>query len=166
MIRRLTPRAAAAAIALCAAGSPLPALAQTPAEVAETAAAYCGNLANDAADARFQRQVNRLKEVEADIEGRLAALEEKRVEVEDWLKRRELFLARAEESLVAIYSGMRPDAASAQLAVMDELTAAALIAKVNPRTASAILNEMAAEKAARIATIMTGLSRTRQGHDA
>jgi flagellar motility protein MotE (MotC chaperone) len=159
MIRRLITLALPTALAL----STAPALAQSQADLAATAATYCGNLADEAADARFQRQVNRLKEVQAEIDSRLAALEEKRVEVQTWLERRETFLARAEESLVSIYSGMRPDAASAQLAAMDELTAAALIAKVNPRTASAILNEMEADKAARIATIMAGLSRTRGG---
>jgi flagellar motility protein MotE (MotC chaperone) len=160
MTRRLSTLTAGAALVAAAALVPAAPHAQSAVGGEDTAAAYCGNLADAAQDARFQRQLTRLKEMQSDIDGRLAALEEKRVEVEDWLKRRELFLARAEESLIAIYSGMRPEAASAQLAAMDEFTAAAVIAKVSPRTASAILNEMAADKAARIATIMAGLSRT------
>ncbi|WP_108662714.1 MotE family protein [Acuticoccus kandeliae] len=137
---------------------PLIAAAQ-PQPVDETAIAYCTNLADEAADARFARKLATLQEAEQKVEARLQALEKKRAEYEEWLSRREKFLRLAEEGLVSIYSGMRPDAASAQLAVMDELTAAAVIAKVSPRTASAILNEMEPKKAARIASIMAGLSR-------
>ncbi|MCF3932468.1 MotE family protein [Acuticoccus sp. M5D2P5] len=125
----------------------------------DTAFAYCTNLADEAADARFARKLAALEAAEAKVADRLAALETKRAEYEDWLARRERFLRLAEDSLVSIYSAMRPDAASAQLAEMNELTAAAVIAKVTPRTASAILNEMEPKKAARIASIMAGLSR-------
>ena len=87
------------------------------------------------------------------------ALETKRAEYEDWLERRQRFLERAQQNLVSIYSGMQPEAASEQLAAMDELTAAAIVAKLSPRAASAVLGEMQTEKAARIATIMSGLAR-------
>jgi flagellar motility protein MotE (MotC chaperone) len=125
----------------------------------EAALAYCTNLADDAADARFALQLSRLRAAEEAIEERLATLEEKRAEYEEWLERRRQFMELAEQNLVAIYEGMRPDAASEQLAEMNEFTAAAVISKVPPRTASAILNEMEAEKAARLAAIMTGLTR-------
>lgn len=128
----------------------------------ETAAAYCTNLADAAADARFALKLARLREAESAIEERLAALEAKRAEYEDWLSKREQFLSLAEDGLVAIYSGMRPDAASEQLAEMDEITAAAVLAKVQPRIASAILNEMRAPKAARLATIVAGMSRNEE----
>lgn len=129
----------------------------------DTALAYCSNLADAAQDARYARKLARLQAAEARIEERLAALEEKRAQTEDWLTRRQAFLARAEASLVDIYAGMRPEAASEQLAEMDDFTAAAVIAKVAPRAASAILNEMEPRKAARIASIMAGLSRTESG---
>ncbi|MBJ3778683.1 MotE family protein [Acuticoccus mangrovi] len=138
---------------------PVTALAQSRDGGADTAIAYCTNLADEAADARYQRKLARLEEVERQIEARLQALEAKRADYQAWLERRQKFLALAEDSLVSIYAGMRPDAASAQLAAMNELQAAALIAKVTPRTASAILNEMDPQKAARIASIMAGLSR-------
>ncbi|MEM9223581.1 MAG: MotE family protein [Pseudomonadota bacterium] len=131
----------------------------SPPDGVDTAIAYCTNLADEAADARVARQAEKLRQLEQAIEERLGALEEKRAEYQDWLKRREDFLDRAQASLVSIYSGMRPDAASEQLAAMNELTAASIVAKLSPRAASAVLNEMAADKAARLATIIAGLSR-------
>ena len=136
----LCARAAALALAAAFALLPTPAPAQDGA--AEAALAYCTNLADDAADARFALQLSRLQAAEAAIEERLAELEIRRAEYEEWLDRRRRFMDLAEENLVAIYSGMRPDAASEQLAEMNEFTAAAVIARVAPRTASAILNEI------------------------
>ena len=165
-ITRATVLGVASMLALGASTHPPFAQAQTvPISLddgADTAAAYCSNLADEANDARFARKLARLKEAEAKIDDRLLALERKRAEYEEWLKRREDFLAMAHESLVAIYSGMRPDAASEQLAAMGEITAAAVIARIEPRTASAILNEMETTKAARLASIMAGMSRTEE----
>lgn len=160
----MTPTHKAGAMALALALLATPALApsaraQSSDDGTAAAAAYCTNLADEAGDARFARKLARLQEAEEKVNTRLQALEAKRAEYEDWLTRRETFLKLAEENLVAIYAGMRPDAASAQLAEMNELQAAAVIAKVSPRTAAAILNEMEAGKAARIAAIMAGLSR-------
>ena len=126
---------------------------------ADTARAYCTNLADEAEDARYAHKLARLQEAEAKVEERLLALEAKRREYEEWLTRRERFMTLAQENLVAIYAGMRPDAASEQLAAMDELTAAAVMARIAPRTASSILNEMDVKKAARLASIMAGLAR-------
>lgn len=119
---------------------------------------YCNNIVDAAADARFARQAAALAALEQDIEVRLTQLEAKRAEYQDWLDRREKFLKTAEEGLIAIYTQMKPDAASAQLSVMDEMTAAAIISKLTPRTASAILNEMNPAKAAALTNIMAGLS--------
>lgn len=129
-----------------------------PRDGLDTALAYCTNLSDAAADARFAHKAAKLAELEAQVDARLAALEEKRAEYQEWLQKRERFLGMARESLVSIYSGMRPDAASEQLAAMDELTAAAIVARLAPRTASAVLNEMATEKAARLASIMAGMT--------
>ena len=51
---------------------------------------------------------------------------------------------------IAIYVHMKPDAAASQLAVMDDATAAAVIAKLPPRVAGPILNEMEAPRAAHL----------------
>jgi flagellar motility protein MotE (MotC chaperone) len=44
----------------------------------------------------------------------------------EWVKRREEFLKKADQSVVAIYSQMRPDAASQQIAAMNPEAAAAI----------------------------------------
>ena len=156
-------------VALVAAAAPSFAASPGPAAAAETPSAaplldsaqsdverYCTAIADAAADAHFAWQAKRLAELQTEIEERIAALEAKRAEYEEWLQRREESLAKAEESVVAIYARMRPDAAAVQLARMDEETAAAVLSKLNSRLASAILNEMDPERAARLTSSMSG----------
>ena len=123
----------------------------------DNASLYCRNIANAAADARYARQAAALTALEKDLDDRIAKLDAKRAEYEDWVKRREDFLAKADGSVVAIYSQMRPDAAAKQIAVMDAEAAAAILSKLSPRTASAILNEMDAATAANLTNVMAGL---------
>lgn len=123
----------------------------------DNASQYCRNIASAAADARYARQADALAAMEKELDDRIAKLEAKRAEYEDWVKRRQDFLDKADTAVVAIYSQMRPDAAAQQIAVMDPEAAAAILAKLNPRTASAILNEMAAPIAAQLTNVMTGL---------
>jgi flagellar motility protein MotE (MotC chaperone) len=91
------------------------------------------------------------------LEQRTAELERKKTEYEEWVKRREDFLKKADESVVAIYSQMRPDAASQQIAAMNPEAAAAILAKLNTRIASAILNEMNPTTAAQLTNAMAGI---------
>ncbi len=156
-----------------AAAPAAPVVTATPAPVAvaadeplDNAAAYCRNIANPAADARYARQVDALTSLRKDIEDRLAALEKKRGEYEEWVKKREDFMAKADTAVVAIYSQMRPDAAAAQIAVMEPDAAAAILAKLSPRTASAILNEMDAQTAAYLTNVMAGLPIAKPGSEA
>jgi flagellar motility protein MotE (MotC chaperone) len=116
---------------------------------------YCANIADAAADARFAWQKQTLAGLEKEIEERIKVLERKRAEYEEWLRRRNEFLAKADESIVAIYSRMRPDAAALQLANMNDETAAAILAKLNPRNASAVLNEMEPARAAQLTNLLT-----------
>ncbi|BAU89249.1 MgtE intracellular region [Methylorubrum populi] len=116
---------------------------------------YCANIADAAADARFAWQKEQLAAMERQVEERIKLLEEKRAEYEVWLKRRNEFLAKADESVVAVYAKMRPDAAALQLANMPDEAAAALLTKLNARTASAILSEMEAARAANLARAMS-----------
>lgn len=124
----------------------------------QNAALYCQNIAQAAADARFARQANALTALQAEIDKRVKALEEKKAELEKWLGLREDFLRKADESIVAIITQMRPDAAALQLALMNEHAAAAILVKLTPRAASAILNEMQPASAARLTTTMAGMS--------
>ena len=144
------------------AAKPVPAVAAAPAADAppqpeDNASQYCRNIANPAADARYARQVDSLTALEKEIDDRIARLEAKRAEYEEWVKKREEMMSKADEAVVAIYSQMRPDAASQQIAAMEEAAAAAILAKLSPRIASAILNEMDAATAARLTNVMAGL---------
>jgi len=120
---------------------------------------YCENVRQGAADARVAWQARALQEMEARIEGRLAELAAQRQEFEAWLARRESFLKRAEEGVVNIYSRMNAEAAAAQLSAMDQATASAIIVKLAPRQAGAILNEMEPGRAAQLARQAAGTAR-------
>lgn len=125
----------------------------------ENALQYCSSIVNAAADARFARQKEALAAMEKQIQERIAQLEAKRTEYQDWLQRREAFLKKADETLVQVMSQMRPDAAAAQLTAMSEDSAAAVLSKLSPRVASAVLNEMDPARAARLTATMVGISR-------
>ncbi len=125
-----------------------------PQPVSENAR-YCGNIADAAADARFVLQKEALARMEGEIEGRLKVLEAKRAEYEVWLRRRQDVLEKADDTVVKIYSGMRPDAAAVQIAAMENEVAAGILAKLKARTSSAILNEMEPARAAQLANAIT-----------
>jgi hypothetical protein len=87
---------------------------------------------------------------------KIAELDAKETEVRDWVVKREQLLAKAAESLTSIYAKMKPEAASAQLQVMDDDTAAALLLKLKPSVASAVMGEMDPLRAARLSDLLTG----------
>lgn len=117
---------------------------------------YCTNIRDAAADARLAWQLEALRKLEKQVEQRIADLDSRQAEFEEWLRRREEFVARAKQNLVAVYSNMRPDAAAQQLAILDDEKAASVLANLVPRSASAILNEMDPERAAQLALAMAG----------
>jgi flagellar motility protein MotE (MotC chaperone) len=120
---------------------------------------FCSNIADAARDRRYALQARELQRLQSDIDRRIEALEAKRAEYEDWLKRREEFLARAEENVVQIYSRMRPDAAAERLAEVRAELAAAILMKLDPRQAGVILNEMERKAAATVTGIMASAAR-------
>lgn len=122
-------------------------------------ARFCSNITDAALDARVAWQLKELESAEAKLKQRIAELEEKRAEYESWLKLREDFLKKAEESVVEIYSRMNPEAAALQIASMADDTAAAVLAKLRVRNASAILNEMEPARAAHLANTLAGMRR-------
>ncbi|MEQ8824485.1 MAG: MotE family protein [Filomicrobium sp.] len=120
---------------------------------------YCQAVGDIATDARFAWQAGQLKKLAKELDDRRAILEERIAELKSWVERRDQFVELGTESLVKIFQSMRPDAASQQLSSVDEMTAAAIITKLKPRTASSILNEMETEKAARLASTIAGVAR-------
>lgn len=117
---------------------------------------YCTNIRDSAADARIARQTEALRLVEEEIERRILVLNQQQARFEEWLQRREAFLARTQDSLVAVYANMRPDAAASQLTILDAETSASILANLQPRIASAILNEMEPQRAAQLVLAMAG----------
>lgn len=120
---------------------------------------FCSNIADAARDRRYALQAEELKQLQGEVDKRIRALEDKRAEYETWLKRRELFLARAEESVVSIYAGMKPDAAAERLAMVETDLAAAILMKLDARKASVILNEMNQKAAAILTSVMASAAR-------
>ena len=120
---------------------------------------FCSNIADAARDRRYSLQAAELKKLQDDVDARIKALEAKRSEYELWLKRREVFLARAEEGIVKIYGDMKPDAAAERLAAVKPELAAAILMKLDPRKAGVILNEMETKAAATLTGVMASAAR-------
>jgi flagellar motility protein MotE (MotC chaperone) len=51
---------------------------------------------------------------------------------------------------------MQPETAATQIAAMDDQMAAAILGKLKPGMAGAILNEMEAERASKLAVVLSG----------
>jgi len=132
---------------------------EPPPATATPAQQYCFNATDSAQDARFAWQANKIKEMEAELDKRAQQLETKTEEYKHWLERRDDFSRKAHEKLVSFYARMRPDAAALQLATVNEEMAAAVMMKLETKVASQILGEMDPERAAKIATIISGSSK-------
>jgi flagellar motility protein MotE (MotC chaperone) len=115
---------------------------------------FCSNIVDAARDRRYALQAEELQKLKSDIDERMKALEAKRLEYEEWLKRRDDFLAKAEDNVVKIYAKMKPDAAAERLAAVKVDLAAGILMKLDPRQASTILNEMDSKVAALITGVM------------
>lgn len=152
--------AGAALLALCLAPAEAAAQATTPAEAAATgpsdADAFCASIGEPAAEARFAWQAETLKSLEAKLQDTLKQLNAKKAELEMLSDRQDSGLREAESRMTEIFSRMRPDAAALQLAAMDPAMAVALLGKLPPRSASAVLNEMETARAAQLTEALGG----------
>ncbi len=117
---------------------------------------YCSSILDTATAAQIAQQTRNLEKAQKQLDDRIALLAAKADILKNWIKLREDFTARVTDSLVQIYSKMKPDAAAAQLTAMDEGGAAAIMSKLPPKVASPIMSEMEAMKAARLSAIMVG----------
>ncbi len=152
--------AVAGAIALMSAS---PAATQATGELAgrtsDEIERFCGNIVDAARDRRYSMQAAELAQLQKDVDARLALLETKRAEYEEWLTRRESFMKNAQESVVQIYKKMKPDAAAKQLSELRAEIAASILMKLDARTSSVILNEMETKAAAALTSIMVSAAR-------
>ena len=97
-------------------------------------ARYCAALAPCAA-----RSARRLSDApSADLEQRSARgsreARKKEAAAREWVTKRETMMKSATDDVVAIYAKMAPDAAATELSAMDEGMAAAVLAKLKPKT--------------------------------
>ena len=131
----------------------------------EDVRAFCGNIADAARDQRYLLQKKELEDLQAGVDERLKQLEDRSAQYQDWLKKREEFMRVAESQLVDIYKNMKSDAAAEQLEIVRPEIAAAIIMKLSPRLASAILNEMDSTKAAGLTGIIASAAAPDQPED-
>ena len=129
-----------------------------PAAAQDEIRQFCTNIADPARDQRYLLQKQELEKLQADVDARIAAMDQRKAEYEDWLKRRDDFLKKADDSLIEIYKNMKPDAAAQSLDSVRITIAAAIIMKLSPRQSSLILAEMDAEKAAMVTNIIASAS--------
>lgn len=148
---RVTPPAQAPAVAAPPAAKPV--------DPTSLAGKFCLNIKPQVEEFRLALQKKTLADVEAEIEKRITALDSRIQEYKEWVARRDEFAGKAQDSLVKIYSKMKPDAAAQQLAAIDVETAAAVLLKLDPRVSSAILNDMEPKLAATLASTIAGAAR-------
>jgi len=116
---------------------------------------FCTNIADPARDQRYLLQKQDLEKLQAEVNERIKTLEARKAEYQDWLSRRNEFMQRAEAGIIDIYKNMKPDAAAPQLEKVNPMLAAAIVMKLPPKQSSLIFSEMAPDKAAMIAAIMS-----------
>ena len=151
------------AAAAKSAEAPAPAWAPAPVAVAapapqfkpDTAGAdYCRNLMPVVAEARAAFLQSTIASLEQEMARKTAQLETRITEHKEWIDKRQRLAALADSKLLGMYAVMRPDAAGQRFAAMDELLAASLLMKLDARVSSALLSEVAPEKAARLTAII------------
>ncbi|PPD43202.1 MAG: hypothetical protein CTY15_10755 [Methylocystis sp.] len=140
-----------------------PARANSPASEEKETHAYCASIAASAELARLERQRKQLAELEQQLAARLAALESKQSTLRIMVDRLEAFERKSDESLIGVYSRMKPEAAAAQLAQLDDDMAAALMMMLKTKVSSAILGEMDAARGAALARRIAELRAPKEG---
>jgi flagellar motility protein MotE (MotC chaperone) len=122
------------------------------------ASRFCANAAPSIAEARVAWEKKQLDDLDAQVKQRLADLEKAQASVQDWVTKRDAMLKSAGDNLVAIYAKMQPETAATQIAAMDDQMAAAILGKLKAAAAGAILNEMEADRASKLAVVLSGLT--------
>jgi flagellar motility protein MotE (MotC chaperone) len=126
---------------------------------------FCTSIADPARDQRYLLQKQDLEKLQADVNERIKTLEARKAEYQDWLARRNEFMQRAESNVIDIYKNMKPDAAAPQLEKINPMLAAAIIMKLPAKQSSLIFSEMAPDKVAAIAGIMSSAANPNTSKD-
>jgi flagellar motility protein MotE (MotC chaperone) len=122
------------------------------------ASRFCANATPSIAEARIAWEAKQLGDLDAQVKQRLADLEKAEAAIQDWVAKRDAMLKSASDDLVAIYAKMTPEAAATQIAAMDDQMAAAVLSKLKAGAAGAILNEMEADRASKLAVVLSGVT--------
>lgn len=115
---------------------------------------FCGAFQASLEEVRVQRLSVYLQDLEKRIEekSRILALsieEHERLSAQAKATRK-----KAEDAVADTYAKMKPEASAAQISSMADALAASILARLGPRQASVILNEMPAGRAARLSEAM------------
>ena len=121
-------------------------------------AAFAPTPLRSIAEARIAWETKQLGDLDAQVKQRLADLEKAEAAIQDWVAKRDAMLKSASDDLVAIYAKMTPEAAATQIAGMDDQMAAAILGKLKAGAAGAILNEMEADRASKLAVVLSGVT--------
>lgn len=120
------------------------------------ASRFCANAGPSIVEARIAWETKQLGDLDAQVKQRLADLEKAEASVREWVAKRDAMLKSASDDLVAIYAKMQPETAATQIAAMDDQMAAAILGKLKAGAAGAILNEMEADRASKLAVVLSG----------
>lgn len=136
-----------------------------PTTTSEDIQKFCTNIADPARDQRYLLQKQELEKLQGEVDSRIKVLETRKAEYEEWLKRRNDFLDRAQAGLVDVYKTMKADAAAPQLQEMLPELAAAIIMKLPARQSGLILAEMDPKKAGIISMIISSAADPKTSKD-
>lgn len=129
----------------------------------DDAARYCTNITQEMQELRYRIKEEKLRQLQSEVEAKLAELDARRKELEEWVGLRDGFANRATGALVEIYQKMRPDAAAARLEEISPQLASSILLALPPAKAGVILNEMEPKRAAAVTMILAAAARKDDG---
>ena len=122
---------------------------------------YCRVAVDAGVAAKLSEERRKAEALKTEIETKLAELEKATNELKKWLQLRNDFRNQATDNLVSVYAQMDPEAAAQRLMVIAEPVAAAILLKLPPKAASAVLGEMRPDMAGKITSFMAGAAEVR-----
>lgn len=153
---RADPQTVAKADPQQSAPAPAPVSADEAGEPVAAVKQYCTIVMDQAVKLRLDAEKAEALRLREQVTLKVEELEKAIARHAHWIAQREAFQARAHDALVRIYATMPAEAAAGRLAAMDELVAAAIVSKLAPKVAGALLGEMEQTKAARLSTYIAG----------
>lgn len=122
---------------------------------------YCRVAVDAAVAGKLQVEKQKAEAIKRDIENKTAELNEATRKLQHWLTLRDDFRKKATDGLVSVYAQMDAEAAAQRLTVIGEPIAAAILMKLPPKAASAVLGEMQPDMAGKITAFMAGAAEVR-----